>query len=56
MVSSFGSKRHIVVKIRGGKSRLGDDVTSHSEMGGVEDLLNQKRFVSQWDQMIQYAT
>ena len=56
MASSFGSKRHRVVRTRGGKSRLRDDVTPGFEMGGVEDLLNQTRFFNQRDQMIQYAT
>jgi len=55
MASSFGSKQHRVVKTRGGKSRLCDDVAPSSEMGGVEDLLNQTRSFSERDQMIQYV-
>jgi len=56
MASSSGSKRHRAVRTRGGKSRLCDDVTPGSEIGGVEDMLNQTRFFNQRDQMIQYAT
>jgi len=56
MASSFGSKRHRVVKTRGGKSWLCGVVTLGYEMGGIEDLLNQTQFFSEWDQMIQYAT
>jgi len=53
MASSFESKRLKVVRTCGGKSRLRDDVTPGSEMGGVEDLLNHTRIFNQRDQMIQ---
>ena len=56
MASSSGSKRHRAVRTRGGKSQLRDDVAPGSEMSGFEDLLNQTRFFSERDQMIQYAT
>jgi len=48
MTTSSGSKWHRVVKTRGGKSWLHDDVAPGSEMGGVEDMLSQTRFFSEW--------
>jgi len=56
MASSSGSKQHRAVRTREGKSQLRDDVAPSSEMGAIEDLLNQTRFFSERDQMIQYAT
>jgi len=38
-----------------GKALAGDDAALASQDCGVEDLLNQTRFFSQWSQMVEYC-
>jgi len=56
MASSFGSKRHRSMKHHLGKASSDNDAVPAIVDCGAEDLLNQTRFFSQQEQIVQYAS